>query len=378
MMNDKLAFVNSRILAIRRQGLYRKITPSLTRNSEILIGRRCLINACSNDYLGISPSVGMQRTGKMQSSSRLLSGSDEAIHKLESVIVKTKPFTASLVFPTGYMANIGAVTALAGKGDCILSDSLNHASIIDACRLSGAKITVYGHNDMDDLEKKCKKPKGRVFIVTEGTFSMDGDLSDARRICEIADKYGAVTILDDAHGDFALGDTGMGSWEHFKRKPDVYVSSLSKALGSFGGYVASSRRITDLCTNTARTMIYTSALPAHIASHAMIRIQYPLRPARQKILGKNTILLHKYLQKAGYDTNNCSHIIPVHIGDEKITVAFSKKLLKNGIYAQAVRYPTVEKAHARIRLSVTASMSLAQIRAISDAVEYAGRFFKII
>ena len=138
------------------------------------------------------------------------------------------------------MANIGAVTTLAGKGDCILSDSLNHASIIDACRLSGAKITVYGHNDMDDLEKKCKKSKGRIFIVTEGTFSMDGDLSDAHRICEIADKYAAISILDDAHGDFALGKKGMGSWENSKRKPDVYVSSLSKALGSFGGYVASS------------------------------------------------------------------------------------------------------------------------------------------
>ena len=172
-MKDKLSFVNSRILAIHKQGLHRKTTPSLTRGSEIIIRGRRLINACSNDYLGIAPSVGSQRTGKIQSSSRLLSGSDEAIHKLESVIAKTKPYDVSLVFPTGYMANIGAVTTLAGKGDCILSDSLNHASIIDACRLSGAKITVYGHNDMDDLEKKCKKSKGRIFIVTEGTFSMD-------------------------------------------------------------------------------------------------------------------------------------------------------------------------------------------------------------
>ena len=377
-MKDKLSFVNSRILAIHKQGLHRKTTPSLTRGSEIIIRGRRLINACSNDYLGIAPSVGSQRTGKIQSSSRLLSGSDEAIHKLESVIAKTKPYDASLVFPTGYMANIGAVTTLAGKGDCILSDSLNHASIIDACRLSGAKITVYGHNDMDDLEKKCKKSKGRIFIVTEGTFSMDGDLSDAHRICEIADKYAAISILDDAHGDFALGKKGMGSWENSKRKPDVYVSSLSKALGSFGGYVASSSRVVDLCTNTARTMIYTSALPAHIASHAMMRILYPLRLARQKTLEKNTIRLHKYLQKAGYDTNNSSHIIPVHIGDEKMALGFSKRLLKDGVYAQAVRYPTVEKNSARIRISVTASMTLRQIHTISDAIESAGRFFKII
>ena len=311
MVKDKLAFVKSRILTIHKQGLHRKITPSHTRGSKILINGHYLINACSNDYLGIAPSVGSQRTGKIQSSSRLLSGSDEAIHKLESIIAKTKPFDASLVFPTGYMANIGAVTALASKGDCILSDSLNHASIIDACRLSGAKTTVYEHNDMDDLEKKCKKSKGRTFIVTEGTFSMDGDLSDAHRICEIADRYGAVTILDDAHGDFTLGKKGMGSWENFKRKPDVYVSSLSKALGSFGGYVASSLPIVDLCANTARTMIYTSALPAHIASHAAARILYPLRPARQKILERNTLRLHKYLQKAGYNTNNQSHIINI-------------------------------------------------------------------
>ena len=378
MVKDRLAFVKSKISTIHKQGLHRKITPSLTRGSKILINGHSLINACSNDYLGIAPSVGSQRTGKMQSSSRLLSGSDEAIHKLESIIVKTKPFEASLVFPTGYMANIGAVTALASKGDCILSDSLNHASIIDACRLSGAKTTVYEHNNMDDLEKKCKKSKGRTFIVTEGTFSMDGDLSDAHRICEIADKYGAVTILDDAHGDFALGKKGMGSWENFKRKPDVYVSSLSKALGSFGGYVASSLPIVDLCSNAARTMIYTSALPAHIASHAAARILYPLRPARQKILERNTLRLHKYLQKAGYDTNNQSHIIPVHIGGEKMAIEFSKRLLKDGVYAQAIRYPTVKKGSARIRLSVTASMSLAQIRIISDAIESTGHFFKII
>ena len=137
------------------------------------------------------------------------------------------------------MANIGAVTTLAGKGDCILSDSLNHASIIDACRLSGAKITVYGHNDMDDLEKKCKKSKGRIFIVTEGTFSMDGDLSDAHRICEIADKYAAISILDDAHGDFALGKKGMGSWENSKRKPEALRISLSTSKCHAISYVLS-------------------------------------------------------------------------------------------------------------------------------------------
>ena len=144
-MKDKLSFVNSRILAIHKQGLHRKTTPSLTRGSEIIIRGRRLINACSNDYLGIAPSVGSQRTGKIQSSSRLLSGSDEAIHKLESVIAKTKPYDVSLVFPTGYMANIGAVTTLAGKGDCILSDSLISCYLIDMQIIWGQIIHVIMH-----------------------------------------------------------------------------------------------------------------------------------------------------------------------------------------------------------------------------------------
>ncbi|MDI1495369.1 MAG: 8-amino-7-oxononanoate synthase protein [Cenarchaeum symbiont of Oopsacas minuta] len=377
-MTHKLAFVNSRLLTIRRAGLYRKITPSLISGSEIIINNRRMINACSNDYLGMLQSIGMQKTDRMQSSSRLLSGSDEKIHKLESILAKVKSFNSSLVFPTGYMANIGVLTALAGKDDYILSDALNHASIIDACRLSGAKTIVYRHNDMDDLEKKCKKFPKRKFIVTEGTFSMDGDLSNARRICELANKYNAITILDDAHGDFALGHNGMGSWADFGKQPDVYVSSLSKALGSFGGYIASNSNLVDLCINTAKTLIYTSAIPKHIASHASTRILHNSRSKRQKLLAKNSLYMKKYLHKAGYDVKKYSHIIPIHIGDENIAIKFSKRLAKDGVYAQAVRYPTVEKGRSRIRLSITANMSLTQMRIISNAIESAGCFFKII
>lgn len=231
----KLNFVDSELANLKQNNLYRKLRYGIAKGSEITIDSKRLVNLCSNDYLGI-PTTKIQ-IKQLQSSSRLVSGNDESYKKLEDALAKHKSHQNSLIYPTGYMANLGAISAIAKKGDLILSDELNHASIIESCKLAGAKISIYKHNDMDDLSKKIKQKGKNKFVITEGVFSMDGDLSPLKEIADISEKSSAITIVDDAHGDFVIGDDGKGTPDHFKvaKKIDLYVSSLSKGLGSFGG-----------------------------------------------------------------------------------------------------------------------------------------------
>jgi glycine C-acetyltransferase len=283
------------------------------------------------------------------------------------------------VFPTGYMANLGVISALVGKKDLILSDELNHASIIDACKLTGARIQVYKHNDTEDLAKKISKySKIRKFVITEGIFSMDGDYANLKQMTEITEKNNAILILDDAHGDFAVGNDGKGTANLFgvDKKIDAYVSSLSKALGSFGGYVAAQDSIIDLCINRSKPFIYTSALPSFLLKVSLDRLEQN-RKMRQKTLEKNTSLLSSGLREIGYDIKSPTHIIPIIIGDEKMTLGFGKYLFECGIFAQPIRYPTVPKNSARIRLSVTAWISKKQIEYTLSIFEKAGKKFRI-
>ena len=235
----KLDFIDSELKKIKKDNLHRKLRNVRVQGPYITIKGKKLINLCSNDYLGIPPTK--ITVNQLQSSSRLVSGNDEEYIKLEESLAKHKSQQNSLIFPTGYMANIGAIASIASKGDIIFSDQLNHASIIEASKLAGSKISVYAHNDMDDLEKKIKSNKSikRKFIITEGIFSMDGDFSNLKQITEISEREGAVTIVDDAHGDFVVGKDGKGTPDYFNvaKKIDLYISSLSKGLGSFGGYM---------------------------------------------------------------------------------------------------------------------------------------------
>ncbi|RMW37595.1 MAG: aminotransferase class I/II-fold pyridoxal phosphate-dependent enzyme, partial [Nitrosopumilus sp.] len=257
--------------------------------------------------------------------------------------------------PTGYMANLGSISAIVKKGDLILSDELNHASIIESCKLTDAKVSIYKHNDMQDLQKKSKQKARNKFIITEGIFSMDGDLSSLKQITEIAQKSNAITIVDDAHGDFVVGKDGKGTPSHFNvaKKIDLYVSSLSKGLGSFGGYIAAQNNVVDLCINKSKSFIYTSALPSFLVKHSLKRFESN-REKQKKKLEKNTKSLTKGLKQIGFEINSESQIIPIIIGNEKSAMDFGKFLFDNGIFAQPIRYPTVPKNQARLRISVTA------------------------
>ncbi len=369
-MKHKLRFIDSELERIKRNNLYRKLRYGKTSGAHITIDGKKLLNLCSNDYLGI-PSVKIQFR-HLQSSSRLVSGNDESYKKLENALAKHKSKQNSLIYPTGYMANLGVISSIARKGDLILSDELNHASIIESCKLTDAKVSIYKHNNMQDLQKKLKQKGKNKFVITEGIFSMDGDFSSLKQLTEISERAKAITIVDDAHGDFAIGRDGKGTPNYFNvtKKIDLYISSLSKGLGSFGGYVASQNNVIDLCINKSKSFIYTSALPSFLVNHSMKRFESN-REKQKKKLEKNTKQLSKGLTQIGYEISSSTHIIPIIIGSEKSAMNFGKFLFDNGVFAQPVRYPTVPKNQARLRISVTAWLSTANIEKALEIFEKA-------
>ena len=376
-LKPKFSYINSQLEKIRKNDLYRQLRSGKVNGAFITINRKKLLNLCSNDYLGI-PSIKLA-TNQMQSSSRLVSGNDLAFNILEKKLAKHKSQQNALIFPTGYMANLGTITSIIRKGDQILSDELNHASIIEACKLSNAKISIYKHNDINNLKLKLDKKYKRKFIITEGIFSMDGDFANLKEITEFAEQKNIITVLDDAHGDFTVGQDGKGSANYFNvsKKIDLYISSLSKGLGSFGGYIASQKNVVDLCINKSKSFIYTSALPSVFVEYSIKRFDSNREKFRKK-LGKNVHSISSGLKKIGYKIDSKTHIIPIIIGREKTTLNFGKYLFDKGIYAQPIRFPTVPKNKARIRLSVTSWLTKKQIEGVLDVFESAGKKFKIL
>ena len=375
-MKPKFGTLEKKLSGIKKNNLLRNLQDSHVEKQFIKQNGRKLLNFSSNDYLGIKS--GKMRHAQFQSSSRLVSGNDTSFSILEKKLAKHKSQEQSIIFPTGYMANLGMITSIATKHDTIFSDELNHASIVEACKLSGSKIKIFKHNDIGDLERKVQKTKGKKILITEGVFSMDGDWSKLNEICQVSEKHGMITVLDDAHGDFVLGKDGKGTANFFdvEKKIDLYVSSLSKGLGSFGGYVCGKKKIIDLCINTSKTFIYTSALPSSINQYSLNRFNSKREIYREKLWEKIN-LFHKRLDEIELHTTSTSQIIPIIIGNEKKAMEFSKFLRINGIFAQAIRYPTVKKDQARIRISITGWLSNKEIEYSIQILEKAKRKFNL-
>ena len=375
-MKPKFGTLEKKLSVIKKNNLLRNIQDSKVEKQFIEQNGKKLLNFSSNDYLAINPSK--IRYTQFQSSSRLVSGNDSSFSILEKKLSKHKSQEKTIVYPTGYMANIGVISTLASKQDTIFSDELNHASIVEACKLSGAKIKIFKHNDMNDFERKIQKTNGRKFLVTEGIFSMDGDWSKLDEIIEISEKKDIITILDDAHGDFVLGKDGKGTANFFnvEKEIDMYISSLSKGLGSFGGYVSGKKSLIDLCINTSKTFIYTSALPASINQYSLQRFDSNREVYRKK-LWKKINQFHHRLNEIGFTTRSNSQIIPIIIGNEKKAMDVSKFLRGKGIFAQAIRYPTVKKNQARIRISITGWLSEKEIEYSIQVLEKAKRRFNL-
>ena len=284
------------------------------------------------------------------------------------------------------MANLGVISALSTLEHIIFSDSLNHASIIDACRLAKSKkIEIFKHNDIDHLKILLKKnSRAKKIIVTEGVYSMDGDIANLYKLSELAKIYDAILIVDDAHADFIFGKDGNsgGIPEYYGvvKDVDVHISSLSKGLGCFGGYVASSNLINEFLINKSRPFIYTSAIPEHLAVAAITAISFLKKNKNiQKEFFKKIHWFLAQLTQLGFNIGSTStHIIPIIVGDEKLTTNFSKELFKNGVFVQAIRYPTVAFGKARLRISLNDSLKESQLIYVINCLDKLGHKYNII
>ncbi len=369
---------------LKRRSLFRSPPIVQLVGSRAIVNGQERINFCTNDYLGLSNNrrvlAGTKQSLRSisQCSSRLVAGNSPILLELEQILARHRDAETAIVYPNGYMANLGLITALSRKGTTILSDELNHASIIDACRLSRALVKVFPHNDYEYLEKLLLSTPRVKIVVTEGVFSMDGDLAKLDRICSISKKHDAIVVVDDAHGDFVFGSpnsyAGIPDYFRVNHLVDMSVSSLSKGLGCFGGYVACSSLIRDLLINQSRQLIYTSALPEHLCAASLIAIQVALKGNLQKRLFRNIRLVGSELTALGFSIGkSASQIIPVMIGDEKKALIFASELTNKGIFVQAIRYPTVSKGRARVRMSLTSDHTNADIQKALNCFEYLGK-----
>lgn len=383
--HKKIAFVGERLASLEKTDLYRRLRTVVVKGPTAEVDGKQVVHLCSNDYLGLSQNLhvikktiqALQEVS--QCSSRLIAGNHPQVLELEGMLADHRRAEAALVYPTGYNANLGAVTAIADENSTIFSDELNHASIIDACRLSGAEIKVFRHNDNEHLEELVRNARGRKIVITEGIFSMDGDTAKLEEICSIAKDYDAITVVDDAHGDFIFGSGFSGVPAKFEVDVDIQISSMSKGLGCFGGYVASTTPIRELLINNSRQFIYTSALPDHLCAAAIAAIPLAKKGGLQKKLQRNIDYFSKTMKKLGFTLgSSTSQIIPVMIGEEKLAMELSKELLRLGVFAQAIRYPTVRKGSARLRTSLTSMHTKKHIDAAIGAFEQAGKKTKLL
>lgn len=374
---------------LKKNNLYRKPQTVEVYGAKVLVDGVEKIHLCSNDYLGLSRNLEVIEEARAtldhmsQCSSRLVAGNSPKLLQLEEQIAKHRHTEASLIYPSGYMANLGAITALANKDTVIFSDELNHASIIDACRLSRATIKIFRHNDIEDLNRLLHSTTSNRIVVTEGVFSMDGDFSILDQICHLVKEYNAIIIVDDAHGDFVFGSpgsySGVPAYFDVKEMIDVNVSSLSKGLGCFGGYVACSKLVRELMVNKSRQFIYTSALPEHLCSAALAAIPVTQNGNLQGMLFRNVAFFYKKLKDLGFSiARSTSQIMPVMIGDEKLALEFSNELSRNGVFVQPIRYPTVMKGKARLRVTITALHDKNDLQTAVDSFEIVGKKSNVI
>jgi glycine C-acetyltransferase len=335
---------------------------------RVRVGNKEVLLLCSNNYLGLAGHPGlkeaalraMENCGFGAGASRLVSGNMTAHMELEEKISNFKGTDSALLFNSGYHANVGVIPVLAGRGDEIFSDKLNHASIIDGCILSRAKLTRYPHRDTDALERLVKKSRGRrKLIVTDGVFSMDGDVAPVKGIAEIAEKYGATVLIDDAHGTGVIGKNGKGTLEHagIKGLPSIIqMGTLGKALGAFGAFIAGSKDLKELLINRARSFVYTTALPVPVCAAAKRAVEIvEQEPERRARLHVNAAFLRDGLKETGLDTmESATPIIPVIVGSAEKTMEMAVRLLEKGLFIQGIRPPTVPENTARLRVTVTA------------------------
>ncbi len=374
-------FIEQRLEDIRSRNLYRQLkVVDGEQDATVRLNGREVLNLSSNNYLGLAnhPALkeaareALDRWGCGSGASRLISGNMTAHEELEQRIARFKGTEAALVFNSGYQANVGIIATLMERDDVVLSDALNHASIIDGCRLSRAAVAVYRHCDMDHLESLLKDaPDGaRKLIVTESVFSMDGDVAPLREMVELAERHGAMVMVDEAHATGVRGPNGAGVVAELGLGDRVLVQmgTLGKALGAFGAYVAGSARLKELLINRARSFIFTTSLPPVVMAMAGAAIGLVEKePERQCALQRNTGQLRDGLQRIGYTVAGSIQIIPVLVGEEEPCMQLAARLLDSGLYVQGIRPPTVPPGTSRLRVTTMATHTSEQMEHALDA-----------
>ena len=383
---DPLAWIDAEADAWSRKGLERRLVAlGAATPGRVERDGWPLVNFASNDYLGLASDARVvqaaietaARYGWGSGASPLVSGWREPHEALASALAAFEGVEAVALFASGYAANLGAIVALVGAGDAVYADRLNHACLIDGARLAGASLRVYPHNDADRLAAILRRDEGRFrrrLIATDGVFSMDGDLAPLLELAELADRHGAMLLVDEAHGTGVFGPTGRGAAEACGLRPEqvhVRVGTLSKALGSAGGFVAGSRRLVAWLHNHARTLVYSTAPPAAAAAaaHEALRVAIA-EPARRAHLRGLAVILRDRLRAAGRPVPaGVGPIVPVHLGEPATAVDLAAHLGRQGFLVAAIRPPTVPVGTARLRISLTAAHTVAEVERLGDLLQ---------
>jgi len=379
---------------IKEVGLHRKLlSVSSGPAPKIMVDGKEIIMLASNDYLGFCshPEIknkaqnAIKKWGAGSGAARLINGNLTLFDELEKRLAAFKNTEEALVFSTGYMANAGLLSALGTKENIIYSDELNHASIIDGCRLSRATITVYPHKNVKTLESFLKQESGyqNRIIVTDGVFSMDGDIAPVPDLLLLAEKYDATLIIDDAHGTGAIGKSGKGTLEHFEMENSsrtIILGTMGKAMGSFGAFVAGTKELKEYLINKSRSFIFTTALPPSVLAASIQALNIiGKNPAIISELRENASYMRKGLRSLGFNTlESETQIMPVMVGSPADTVNMAKELFDKGLFIQAIRPPAVPENSSRLRLTVMATHEKSDLEKALSILEKTGKKFGII
>jgi len=396
---DPLSYIADQLNDLKTKGTYFKLRVLDDEQAPVCTfdGRK-VINLASNNYLGLTThpklrEAALEATRKYGVGSgavRTIAGTMKIHMELEAKIARFKNVEACVVFQSGFAANAGTVSAVLGKEDFIISDQLNHASIIDGARLSRAKILVFEHKNIAHAEEQLasvKEQPGRKLLISDGVFSMDGDIGPLPGLCDLAEKYGAIMMVDDAHASGVLGRNGRGTVDHFKvhGRVDIQVGTLSKAIGALGGYVCGSRDLIEFLYHRARPFLFSTSHPPSVAATCIAAFEVlEHEPERIEQLWENTRFWKKELGLLGFDIGgrttpvSATPITPIIIGDGKLTMEFSKELFKGGVLGTGITFPTVPEGKARVRTIMTATHTQEELQQALEVLKRVGRKMGIL
>lgn len=377
---------------IKESGLYRQMkylqSPQqpyvkIAGKSYLMLSSNSYLGLCNDQRLKQAAMDAMEKYGVGSGGSRLTTGSYEVHKKLEDEIAAFKGAEAALLFNTGYMANVGAISSIAGKDWVIFSDRFNHASIVDGCRLSGAEIIIYEHCDASDLETKAQSHRGRrALVVTDGLFSVDGDIAPLPEIVQVAKKYNMLLMVDDAHATGVLGENGGGTADYFglQNEIDIQMGTFSKALASEGGFIAGNRGLIDYLANKARSFIFSTALaPATVAVSLRALEIVQAEPRLRQSLIANSAWFREKLREIGFEIMDFpTPIISIVLGPPDLTVNFSNRLMEKNIFVSAIRPPTVPQGTSRLRINLMATHTVDDLARAIDSIAAIGKELGIL